>query len=98
MGTFKKGLMLGGILGAGLMWLNATTKGRAMRDELLKHAERVFEEVKKSKQWEKLTKNQYVKAVEDAVNRYAVENDLSDSVRDMVEKLVKSQWKNAKKK
>jgi len=98
MGKFKKGLVLGGILGAGLMWLNATTRGKAMRDELLKHAELVFEEVKKTKQWKKLTKNQYVQIVEETVNRYAVENDLSDSVRDMVEKLVKSQWKNTKKK
>ncbi len=26
MGKFKKGLFLGGLLGAGLMWLNATKK------------------------------------------------------------------------
>jgi len=35
MGNFKKGLFLGGLLGAGLMWLNVTPKGREMKAKLL---------------------------------------------------------------
>lgn len=100
MGTFKKGLFFGGLLGAGLMWLNTTKRGKEFRDTIVKYAAEVYEEVKtkitSSKQWEKLTKNQYVKMVEEVVNKYAVENDLSDNIRNMVEKVVKAQWKKVK--
>ncbi len=100
MGTFKKGLFFGGLLGAGLMWLNTTKKGKELRDDLLNHAADVYEEVKKkiiaSKQWEKITKNEYVRMVEEVVNNYAVEHNLSDKIRDVVEKVVKAQWKKIK--
>ena len=100
MGTFKKGLFFGGLLGAGLMWLNTTKRGKELRDNLLDYAAEVYEEVKtkitSSKQWEKLTKNEYVRTVEEVVNKYAVEHDLSDKVRDVVEKVVKAQWKKVK--
>ncbi len=100
MGTFKKGLFFGGLIGAGLMWLNTTKRGKELRDQLLEYAADVYGEVKtkviSSKQWEKLTKNEYVQMVEETVNTYAVEHDLSDRVRNMVEKLVKAQWKKVK--
>ncbi len=100
MGTFKKGLFFGGLLGAGIMWLNTTKKGKELRDSVLDYAADVFDEVKKkitsSKQWEKLTKNEYIRTVEEVVNNYAVEHDLSDKVRDVVEKVVKAQWKKIK--
>lgn len=100
MGTFKKGLFFGGLLGAGLMWLNTTKRGKELRDTLVDHATDVYGEVKEkitsSKQWESITKNQYVRMVEEVVNKYAVEHDLSDKVRDVVEKVVKSQWKKVK--
>lgn len=100
MGTFKKGLFLGGLLGAGFMWLNTTKKGKELRDNLLVYAADVYEEVKKkitsSKQWETLTKNEYVRTVEEVVNKYAVEHDLSDKIRDTIEKVVKAQWKKVK--
>ena len=44
-----------------------------------------------------MTKTKYYQFVEQAVNKYAVENDLLDSMRDMIEKVVKSQWKNHSK-
>ncbi len=82
------------------MWLNTTKRGKEMRDNLLNYAADVYEEVKKkitsSKQWEKLSKNEYVRTVEEVVNNYAVEHDLSDKVRDVVEKVVKAQWKKVK--
>jgi gas vesicle protein len=100
MGTFKKGIFFGGLLGAGLMWLNTTKRGKELRNAMLDHAAEVYEEVKtkitKSKSWKKLSKNEYVRMVEDAVNTYAVEHNLPDSMRDMVEKIVKAQWKKIK--
>ena len=38
MGTFKKGLFFGGLLGAGLMWLNTTKQGRELRENMLNYA------------------------------------------------------------
>jgi len=43
-----------------------------------------------------MTKTKYYKAVETVVNKYAVENDLVDGMRDMIEKVVKAQWKKLK--
>ncbi len=92
---------MGGLLGAGLMWLNTTKKGKQKRDEMLDYAADIYADLKDkvmaSKEWKKMTKTKYYKLVEDTVNKYAVENDLVDSMRDMVEKIVKAQWKNLKK-
>jgi len=100
MGKFKKGLFLGGLLGAGMMWLNATKKGKETRDQMLDYAADVYSDVKikvmESDGWDKMTKTKYYKMVEEVVNKYAVENDLIDSIRDMVEKIVKAQWKKNK--
>jgi len=98
MGKFKHGLFLGGLLGAGLVWLNVTKKGKQVRDELMDSAANVYTDVKKkilaSEGWDKMTKTKYYKFVEQTVNKYAVENDLLDSMRDMIERVVKAQWKN----
>ena len=98
MGKFKHGLFLGGLLGAGLVWLNVTKKGKQVRDELMDSATNVYTDVKKkilaSEGWDKMTKTKYYKFVEQTVNKYAVENDLLDSMRDMIERVVKAQWKN----
>ncbi|HBU06905.1 MAG TPA: hypothetical protein DEB09_02385 [Candidatus Magasanikbacteria bacterium] len=100
MGIFKKGLLLGGLLGAGLMWLNTTKKGKEMRDEMLDHAAEVYVKLKEkiltSEQYYKLTKNEYVKMVQELVNKYAIDNGLAENIKKMVEKLVVAQWSNLK--
>lgn len=97
MGKFKKGLFFGGLLGAGLMWMGTTKKGREMRDSLLDQAADVYEEVKtkvmKSDGWDKMTKQKYVAMVRDVVDTYAVQNGLAKEVKEMVVKVVGSQWK-----
>lgn len=100
MGKFKKGLCLGGLLGAALMWLNTTQKGKQMREEMLDHAAEIYVKLKdvvlKSDQYKKMTKNEYVKMAHDFVNKYAIENGLTDNVKKMVEKVVLAQWNNLK--
>lgn len=100
MGKFNKGLFFGGLLGAGLTWLNTTKKGKAMRDDIVKHATDVYPkivaEIKESKQWKQLSHSEYVERVQAFVDTYAVETGLSDKVKLMVEKLVISQWKRFK--
>ncbi|MBU2542008.1 hypothetical protein KJ785_00410 [Patescibacteria group bacterium] len=100
MGKFKKGLCLGGLLGAGLVWLNTTQKGRETREQMLDHAAEVYvklkEKVLTSEEYKNLNKNQYVKLVTEAVNKYAIENGLAESVKNMVVKVVSAQYKNLK--
>lgn len=100
MGKFKKGLCLGGLLGAGLVWLNTTQKGRDMREQMLDHAAEVYvglkDQVLASDQYKNLNKNQYVKMAKEAVDKYAVQNGLADGVKNMVTKVVSAQYKNLK--
>lgn len=96
MGKFKKGLLLGGLLGAGLMWLSVTKKGKEVREQILDHAAVVYPKIKaqvlSSDQYKKLNKNQYVKLVKEYVDKYAIENGLAESVKNMVIKVVSAQY------
>lgn len=101
MGRFNKGMMFGGLLGAGLMWLNTTKKGRAMRDEIVTHAAGVYERVKvemqQSEKLQELSEHEYVQRVQDVVEKYAIENGLSDKVKTVVTQLVTKEWKRFKR-
>jgi len=98
MGKFNKGLFLGGVLGAGLVWLNTTKQGREKRDLILDYAADVYVDIKNklmdSDTWDDMNKNKYVKMVQEVVDTYAVDNKLASTVRDAVVKLVSSQWKH----
>ncbi len=101
MGKFKKGFVLGGLLGAGMAWMSLTPKGKEVKEKLLDQSAEVYEEVKKtvmaSDEWKKMNKQKYVAMVREVVNKYAVENGLAEKTRDMIVKLVSSQWKNIQK-
>ncbi|MFA6105187.1 MAG: hypothetical protein WC725_01135 [Patescibacteria group bacterium] len=98
MGRFKKGLFLGGLLGASLMWLNATPKGKEMRSKLANHLEPLFNELKASlKQLEGPTKDMYDALVERAVEEYAVKKELAEEVKVMLLRELKKRWKEVQK-
>lgn len=96
MGRFKKGVFLGGLLGAGLVWLHTTKKGKDVRDQILDHAAEVYEEMKgkfmQSDAWKQMTKNQYLMSVRNTVARYALDHELPDVVKDTVSKVLGTQW------
>jgi len=100
MGKFKKGVFFGGLLGAGLMWLNTTKKGKEFRGDMLDYAADVYVDVKRkimeSGAWEDMTKTKYVAIVRDVVDKYAVKNDLAQNVKNTVVKLVSAQWKHVR--
>ncbi len=98
MGRFKKGLVLGGLLGAGLMWLNATPKGKEMRSQLMAHLEPLFNELKISlKQLEGPTKEMYYALVERAVEEYAAKKELALEMKAVLIKELKKRWKEVEK-
>lgn len=93
MGNFKKGLFLGGLLGAAAMWLNATPKGREMRAQLLAHFEPLFNELKNSiKQLEGPTREMYDALVDRAVEEYAAKKELAEEVKNSLVKELKKKW------
>jgi len=101
MGKFSKGLFFGGLAGAGLMWLGVTKKGKEVKEKILDHAADVYGDIKdvlmKSDAWKKMNKNQYVKMVKEKVDKYAIENGLAENVKNMIVKVVSSQWNNIQK-
>jgi len=101
MGTFKKGLFLGGLVGAGLMWLGVTKKGKEVREEVLEYATDVYGDVKKqilaSETWGNLTKSKYVAMVHDAVDAYAIKTGIADHVKQMITRLVSAEWNTLEK-
>ncbi|MBD3311276.1 MAG: hypothetical protein GF349_02110 [Candidatus Magasanikbacteria bacterium] len=101
MGRFKKGLFLGGLVGAIMMWLNTTTKGKKVRKQIVENSADVYEklsdQIMSSESWDKMTKTKYAKMVQEYVDKYAVDNGLADNVKKTIKKLVVSQWGNLKK-
>lgn len=101
MGAFKKGIFLGGLFGAGLMWLSVTKEGRALRDQGIEHAARVVEQIKKelpkTAAWKKMKKSQFVKIVEKTTEKYAAELGLTRSAATLIIALVSKQWEKIKK-
>jgi len=93
MGNFKKGLFFGGLLGAALMWLNATPKGKEMRTKLLEHVNALYGQLSESlKQLEGPTKEMYDALVERAVAEYAAKKDMAVEMKNMLIKQLKKKW------
>lgn len=101
MGTFKKGLFFGGLLGVGITWLNTTVQGKKTRDQIVEHGVAVYEtlilELKASKSWKKITQSEYIERATALIDTYAVETGLSDRVKRMIQSLVVARWSTFKK-
>ncbi|PIR75835.1 MAG: hypothetical protein CO030_05215 [Candidatus Magasanikbacteria bacterium CG_4_9_14_0_2_um_filter_42_11] len=101
MGKFKKGVVLGGVLGAALVWLNTSTKGKHYRSKLVDQAADVYEKVKQEVEAtgaiDNMNKNKYVALVKKTVDKYAIENGMAASVKNTIIRLLSSQWATFKK-
>ncbi|OGH64055.1 MAG: hypothetical protein A2821_03565 [Candidatus Magasanikbacteria bacterium RIFCSPHIGHO2_01_FULL_41_23] len=101
MGNFKRGIFLGGLLGAGLAWLSVTKEGKAMRDQAMEHGVKVYERVKrelpKTAAWKKMTKSDFAKVVQKIADDYSAEFGLAKKITNTVVALVVSQWNKLKK-
>ena len=98
MGRFKKGLFLGGLLGASLMWLNVTPKGKEMRGKIAAHIDTLSNNLMASlKQLEGPTKDMYDALVERAVEEYAAKVELAEEVKVMLIRELKKKWTKLEK-
>ena len=98
MGRFKKGLFLGGLVGAALMWLNATPKGKEFRAKLAAHLDPLYAELKASlKQLEGPTREMYEALVEREVAEYAAKKELAAEMKNTLIKELKRKWNELQK-
>lgn len=100
MGRLKNGLLVGGLLGAGLTWLMTTKKGREIRSQLTAYAAEVYGDVKErvlaTETWQTLSKTNYLQIVQDTVDAYVARHPAAAHLRDLIVKLVSAQWSNLK--
>ncbi|TAN32762.1 hypothetical protein EPN28_04580 [Patescibacteria group bacterium] len=95
MGRFKKGLLLGGLVGAALVWLNLSPKGKEMRDKMKEHLENLFAQLKESiKKLEGPTREMYDALVERAVEEYAAKKELAIEWKNKLVKELKRKWED----
>jgi hypothetical protein len=96
MGRFKKGATLGTLIGAGLMWLTTTPKGKEVRSKILSKAEELYPELKSqimdSDAWKTMNKNKYKKLVTKTVKSYTKKHPALKEMGSLLEKMLISQW------
>jgi len=98
MGNFKKGLILGGAIGAMLTWLNVSPKGKEVRAKILEHFEPLYHELKNSiSQLEGPTKEMWEALVERAVAEYSNRRELAEDVKNHLMKQLKKKWSEIEK-
>ena len=97
MGKFKKGLFLGGLVGAGLAWMALTPQGRKLRDQLLDESVDLYEQVKKkvfaSRAWKDINEQKYVALVRETVDKYVAKNPVARKAKDLLVKVLSAQWR-----
>jgi len=93
MGGFKKGIFLGGLVGAALMWLNATPKGKEMRSKMMEYLDPLYNELKNSlKQLEGPTQEMYNALVDRAVEEFAAKKEMAEDFKIQLGKKLKKKW------
>ncbi|MDO8499452.1 MAG: hypothetical protein Q7S66_02220 [bacterium] len=98
MGKFNKGLFLGGLLGAGLIWLNATPKGKEMKAKIAEYLEPLYAELKISMtQLEGPTKEMYEALVDRAVEEFAARKDMAMDMKAVLIRKLKQKWADLEK-
>ncbi len=94
MGKFNKGLVLGGMLGAALVWLNVSPKGKELRAKAAQHLEPLFVQLKESLgQLEGPTREMYDALVERAVEEYAAKKEMALDLKTALVRELKKRWK-----
>lgn len=98
MGNFKRGLILGGAVGAFLTWLNVSSQGKELRSKILEHFQPLFGELKSSiKKLEGPTKEMWEALVERAVEEYSDKKELAEDVKNNLAKQLKKKWQEVEK-
>ena len=80
-------------MGAAMMWLNATPKGRELRAKIMAHLDPLYKELKESlSKLEGPTKEMYYALVERAVAEYAAKKELAEEISNALIRKLKARW------
>lgn len=96
MPTAKRTLFMGGLMGAGLIWLTSTKKGKEVRDQILNYAQDVYIRVEKklrdSNVMDKVSKSEFVRKARETVDEYGDQRNIPAAIKALVLQTVLSQW------
>jgi gas vesicle protein len=100
MGKVKNTLFLGSLIGAGLVWLTGTKKGKEMRDQILDASADIYLDAKKKlgkmdKKYH-VSKTAFTKLAKETLDTYFQKSPLAGTVKDVVLKMVLAHWDNIK--
>ncbi len=91
--TFKKGLLVGGIVSAVLLAFSQSKKGQELKERLKTNIEEVYGELEKKMQdLGESTKEVYDRAVEAVVTAYSEKKNLADDAKEYLSKELKDRW------
>lgn len=88
-------------MGAGMIWMSTTKKGRETKEQAMAHGEKLYEIAKEkalaSESWDKLSKTKFAEIVSEATEEYSKKVGLTANIRNITERLVNSKWGELKK-
>jgi hypothetical protein len=89
--------LLGGVIGAGLMWLVGTTKGKKAQAKMTVMTEELFVNMKKtvlaSPTWKEFEHSQYGRLVTQVVREYAKKHKLPKDIEAWISSHLLRRWK-----
>jgi len=87
-------------MGAGLIWLTSTKKGKEVRDQLLDQSAEIYLSLKKKavkldKRYN-ITKSQYIKIAKESMDEYFKKHPIPAAMKGIIQNVVISQWETFK--
>jgi gas vesicle protein len=96
MNKFNKGLFLGGLLGAGAMWLNTTENGRDLRKKFIEHVENVYkllkDKIQQTESYQELSRQDFKELLNEIAEKYADRKNLSNMTKKIIVEVINKHW------
>ena len=87
---------MGGLLGAGLIWLTSTKKGKEVREQILDYSHDVYEKLEKKLRESgvvgKISQSTFVKRAKEMVDEYSEQKNIPAVLKAVILQTVLSQW------
>ena len=101
MGKINKGFTLGALLGAGLLWLTNSKKGKKLQEQIKQQAVQIKTEIEEKLEdidfVQDFDKEAYLEIVQEKVDQYIVDNPFLQQGKDMLVEALGQEWESMKK-
>lgn len=98
MSKLKRTFFLGSLLGAGLIWLTSTKKGKEAREQIVLQAQNIYEKLERrlyeSGVVDKISQSTFVKRAKELVEEYSKQKNIPAAVKGLILQLVTAQWES----